>query len=48
VVHLLLGILLACDGRDLGEVDLVTQLLLILVLVDGEQVRAQDEVDGLP
>jgi hypothetical protein len=48
VVHLLLRVSLARDGSDLGEVDLVAQLRLVLVLVDGEAVGAQDEVDGLP
>ena len=48
VVHLLLGVLLAGDGGDLGQVDLVPQLGLGLVLVDGQAVGAQDEVDSLP
>lgn len=48
VVHLLLRVSLAGDGGDLGEVDLVAQLGLVLVLVDGEVVWAQDKVDGLP
>ena len=48
MLHLLLRVSLARDGRDLGEVDLVAQLRLVLVLVDGEAVGAQDEVDGLP
>jgi hypothetical protein len=48
VVHLLLRVALAGDGGDLGEVDLVAQLGLVLVLVDGEAVGPQDEVDGLP
>lgn len=48
VLHLLLRVLLARNCRDLGEVDLVAQLGLVLVLVDGEAVGAQDDVDGLP
>jgi hypothetical protein len=48
VVHLLLRVSLAGDGGDLGEVDLMAQLGLVLVLVDGEAVWAQDKVDGLP
>ena len=48
VFHLLLRVSLARDGRDLGEVDLVSQFRLVLVLVDGEAVWAQDGVDGLP
>ena len=39
---------MAGDGGDFGEVDLVAQLGLGLVLVDGEVVGAQDEVDGFP
>jgi len=48
VVHLLLLVPLARHGGDLGEVDLVAQLGLILVSVYGEAVGAQDNVDGLP
>jgi hypothetical protein len=48
VVHLLLRVLLARDGRDLGKIDLVAQLGLLLILVDGEVVWAQDDVDRLP
>lgn len=48
VVHLLLRVSLAGDGSDLGKVDLMAQLGLVLVLVDGEAIWAQDKVDGLP
>jgi hypothetical protein len=48
VVHLLLRVLLAGDGGDFGEVDLVAQLGLGLVLVERQAVGAQDDVDGLP
>ena len=48
MLHFLLGIPLARNGGDFGEVDLVPQLGLVLVLVDREQVRAEDEVNRLP
>ena len=48
VVQLLLGVLLAGDGGDLREVDLVAQLSLGLVLVYGQTIRPQDNVDRLP
>jgi hypothetical protein len=48
VVHLLLRVPLARDGGDLGEIDLVAQLRLVLVSVYREAVGAQDNVDGLP
>ena len=48
VVHLLLGVPLASDSGDFGEVDLMTQFSLCFVLVDGQAVRAQDDVDWLP
>lgn len=48
VLYLLLRVLLTGDGGDLGEGDLVAELGLVLVAVDGEQIRAEDDVDGLP
>jgi hypothetical protein len=48
MLDLLLGVLLARDGGDFGEGDLVAELGLVLVAVDGEQIRAEDNVDGLP
>ena len=48
MLYLLLRVLLARDGGDLGKCDLVAELGLVLVAVDGEQVRAEDDVDGLP
>lgn len=48
VVQFLLGVLLAGDGGDLREVDLVAQLSLGLVLVYGQAIRPQDNVDRLP
>jgi len=48
VLDLFLRVLLAGDGSDVGEGDLVAQLSLVVVAVDGEQVGAQDQVDGLP
>ena len=48
MVDLLLGVLLARDGGDVGQRDLMPELGFVLVLVYREQVRAQDEVDWLP
>jgi hypothetical protein len=48
VVHLLLGVALAGNGGDLSEIDLVAQLRLVLVAIDGEAIGAEDEVDALP
>ena len=48
VLYLLLGVFLARNGSDFGEGDLVAELCLVLVAVDGEQVRAEDNVDWLP
>ena len=48
VVHLLLRVLLAGNSGDFGQVDLVAQLSLGLVLVKRQTVGAQDDVDWLP
>ena len=48
VGHLLLGVALAGHGGEVRQADLVPELRLGLVAVDGQQVRAQDDVDGLP
>lgn len=48
VLDLSFRVLLARDCSDVGEGDLVAELGLVLVAVDGEEVRAEDNVDGLP
>ena len=48
VLYLLFGVLLAGDGGDLGEGDLVAELGLVLVAVDGEQIGTEDDVNRLP
>lgn len=42
------GVFLSRNGRHVAEIELVAQFGLVFVLVDGDDVRAQDEVDGLP
>jgi hypothetical protein len=42
------GILLAGDGSEFGEVDLMAEFRFVAIFVDGEEVRSQDDVDRLP
>lgn len=48
MLTLLLGILKEGDRGQVREGDLVPQLGLVLVLVDGKVVRPQYEEDGFP
>lgn len=41
-------ILLAGNGSQVGEGDLMTEFCLGLVAIDGEKIGPQDNVDGLP
>ena len=43
-----LGVALAGGGGELAEVDLVAEFGLVSVFVDGEEIGAEDEVDGSP
>ena len=43
-----LRVALAGDSSELAEVELVPEFGLLGVLVDGEEVRAKDEVDRSP
>lgn len=42
VFGLSLGIFLACNGSEIGQGDLVAQLGLVFVTVDGEKIGAKD------
>ena len=44
----ILGVLEQGYSREVGQVDLVSELLLLVRLVDGERVGSQYEVDGPP
>ena len=48
MLALSLGVLLAGDCSQVGEVDGVSQLALLFVLVYGELVRSEHDVNGLP
>ena len=41
-------VLLACNGCEFAEVNLMAQLGFVLVAVDGEDVGSEDDEDGLP
>jgi hypothetical protein len=48
VLALVLGVLEGGDGGEVRGVDLVAELGLLVVLVYGDAVWSQDEVDALP